>query len=122
MEFVALKGRGKEQNEKCIFLYSYPAWEKVEAQLGELPTSQSNMRAYVRTVMASVRECEMNQLGRASLPSDLRAYAGLSKDVVIIGALHKVEIWDIERWAEYNGQLEDSGRFEEVSEAVNIKF
>jgi MraZ protein len=53
-------------------------------------------------------EVELDSAGRISLPAVLRDYAGLKKDVAVTGNGNRIEIWDAEKWSEYNGGVEES--------------
>jgi MraZ protein len=106
--------------ENCVYLYPCAEWEKIETQLSELPTSKYDERAFVRSIISGVAECEMTAQGRVLLPATLRDHAFLTKDVAVVGALRHVEIWDAPRWKAYNEELHNGGRFEEVAARLSI--
>ncbi len=109
--FVATKGL-----EKCLFVYPMPEWHKWEEKLMSLPTTNADARALVRFFVSGATECELDKQGRILLPANLRTYAELEKDVVVIGLVSKVEIWSKERWEKYNSDIEDSS--EEIAEKI----
>ena len=75
-----------------------PAQALVEERLRQQPQQSPEMRAYLRVAVASAKDCPVDKAGRTLVPPELREFAGLHKDVVIVGALTKFEIWNRERW------------------------
>lgn len=88
--------------EKCLFVYSREEWAKFEEQLASLPiTTNPQAGAFMRFFLSGAAECETDKLGRINLPTNLRAYAGLEKDVKVLGVRSRLEIWDAATWNEY---------------------
>lgn len=96
--FVVTKGL-----DGCLFLYSVQAWDILEDKINGLPMSKS--RDLQRFFFSSAADCAPDAQGRVVIPQNLRQYAGLTKDVTIIGVSGRAEIWDTERWRQYNGAL-----------------
>lgn len=90
--FIIVKGLGDD----CLFVYSMERWKSVEEQIGALPFSKA--RNLQRFFFSSACEVEADKQGRVVIPANLREYAGLEKDVTIIGASSHCEIWSKERW------------------------
>jgi len=111
-KFMATRGF-----EECIFLFPIEQWRNVEEKTKTLPSmTGSRARALTRLLFASATECSMDKQGRILLPQKLRQYAGIKKDVVIIGVSSRIEIWSKERWAKY---LEKEGKaFEKTAEEL----
>ena len=61
-----------------------------------------------RFYVTKAAEVEPDKQGRILLPQHLREYAGLEKDVAFIGTSNRAEIWDAQRWASFNAELDDS--------------
>lgn len=80
----------------CLFVYSAEEWGNLERKIKELPLSKS--RPLQRYFFAGAAEVEVDKQGRIVIPQKLREHAGLEKDVMIIGASSRAEIWDRERW------------------------
>lgn len=95
-KFILTKGL-----ENCLFAYSMEEWTTLETKLKALPFTDKNVRAFTRFFFAGATECEMDKQGRILVPQNLREYAGLEKDVLVIGVSTRVEIWDKTRWDEY---------------------
>lgn len=91
--------------EKCLFVYPKQEWSTIESKLKQLPLAKAEARAFVRFFFSGAAELECDKQGRVLVPSNLRDYAALDKDIVIIGVLNRIEIWDKTAWEEYNNQI-----------------
>ena len=94
--FIVTKGL-----DNCLFAYSKGEWATFEAKLKSLPLTNPNVRNFIRFFFAGATECETDKQGRINIPQNLREYAGLSKEVFIVGVSTRVEIWDKDKWLEY---------------------
>jgi MraZ protein len=83
----------------CLSAYSQKEWNVLEAQISSLPTSKS--RDIKRFFFSSANEVTLDKQGRIVIPTNLREYAALEHDVMIIGASNHIEIWDKKKWDEY---------------------
>jgi MraZ protein len=99
--FVVTKGL-----DNCLFVYPMNEWKNLEAKLKALPFTKADARAFVRFFFSGATECELDKQGRILLPVNLREYAQLERDVVVIGVSSRVEIWSKERWDNYSIQAE----------------
>ena len=88
----------------CLFGFSMPEWKQFEDKLKTLPITNKNARNFVRFFLSGATECELDKQGRFLIASKLRAVAALDKDVAIIGAGTRIEIWDKEKWEEHNSE------------------
>ncbi|NLW45553.1 MAG: division/cell wall cluster transcriptional repressor MraZ [Syntrophomonadaceae bacterium] len=109
--FIATKGL-----DNCLFLYPMAEWNTVEQKLRSLPFTRGDVRAFVRFFFAGACECETDKQGRILLPAGLREYAGIEKEVVIIGVGNRVEVWSEQHWQEYSRNAGAS--YEEISEKL----
>ncbi|MDD6308604.1 MAG: division/cell wall cluster transcriptional repressor MraZ [Clostridia bacterium] len=107
--FVVTKGY-----EGCLTVYSAAEWETFTARLLAMPDHNADARRLVRMFSSGAVSCETDKQGRILLPQHLREYAGIEKEVMVIGALSRVEIWDTEKWARYNDD-EDAMTLEEAA-------
>ena len=87
----------KSINQKCLTIYSKSEWEKLANKIAELPDSTGGLDIK-RWLFSGAGELVPDKQGRVLIPSDLREFAGLKKDVVVIGLDDKAEIWDKELW------------------------
>ncbi len=95
-KFVVTKGL-----DYCLFIYSCDEWDALCEKLMGLPLTNQNARAFVRFFMSGAIDCELDKQGRILLPQNLRAYANIDKDVTVIGAGTRVEIWSSSTWNDY---------------------
>lgn len=86
----------------CLFVLSEQQWKDFEAKIGDLPLSKA--RDLQRFFFSGACDVEPDKQGRVLIPQSLRDYAGLNKEVTVIGAAVRAEIWDSARWAEYNAR------------------
>ena len=91
--FVIFKGL-----DNCINVYSKEKWAAFEQQLAALPSKARKVQRF----FSANFECEPDAQGRILIPQTLREYAGLRKDVTVIGMIDHVEIWDSAAWKAYN--------------------
>ena len=87
--------------EHCLYAFPMREFERMYAQLREAPLAQKQARDYVRVMLSGADSQIPDKQGRITLPAPLRAYAGLKKDLAVIGAGARVEIWDAESWSTY---------------------
>ena len=102
--FVITKGM-----ENCLYVYPEQHWSEFEEKLNALPTTtDKKARAFAYFFQGSASEGELDRQGRTLIPSVLRDYASLGKEVVFIGMGKRAEIWDKARWDEKNAEVEAS--------------
>ena len=107
-EFVVTKGL-----DNCLFVYENSEWTALEEKLRTLPLTNAAGRKFSRFLLAGATTCEVDKQGRILLPPVLREYANLTKDVVLVGVLSRVEIWDKDRWQE---NTYDEDEMDEIAE------
>ena len=98
-KFIITKGL-----DGCLFGFSQKEWENFEAKLKTLPLTNKNARDFVRFFLSGAMECEIDKQGRFLISSNLRNVATLEKEVVIIGVGTRIEIWNKDKWEEYNSE------------------
>lgn len=96
-EFVVTKGL-----DRCLFVYPNEEWQNIENKFREIPLTTKDARKFTRFFFAGAADCEVDKQGRALIPAVLREYAGLQKEVVLVGVLNRIEIWSKENWIENN--------------------
>jgi len=94
--------------DQCLFLYPMDAWKKIEEKLSSLDTLNAEVRQFQRTILKATDEVEMDQQGRIVISPVLRKEAGIGKAVVVVGMLHRIEIWDKEKYENYHAQTTQS--------------
>jgi len=86
--------------DHCLLLYPLPDWEEIERKLMRLPTLNTQARQLQRLMVGHATDLELDGHGRVLLPADLRAFAGLTRDGVLLGQGNRFELWDEPRWTE----------------------
>lgn len=89
-------------------------------KLLELPGKQET-RKFVRTLVGAASTCELDKQGRTLIPASLREFAGMTKEVVLVGAIDKIEIWSKERWDKMNN-LDDLSTAADALAEFGIHF
>ncbi|CAJ1314274.1 division/cell wall cluster transcriptional repressor MraZ [Paenibacillus sp. PK4536] len=102
--------------DHCLFVYPMEEWSLLEQKLKSLPLMKADARAFSRFFFSGATEVEWDKQGRINLPGNLRQYAKLEKECVIIGVSNRVEIWSKETWSEYYDHSEQS--FNEIAEKL----
>ncbi|GIP57787.1 division/cell wall cluster transcriptional repressor MraZ [Paenibacillus woosongensis] len=102
--------------DQCLFVYPMQEWEVLEQKLKALPLMKSDARAFTRFFFSGATECEWDKQGRVNLPANLRQYAKLEKDCVVLGVSNRVEIWSRDTWEQYFQQSEDT--FNDIAEKL----
>ncbi|MBP3708229.1 MAG: division/cell wall cluster transcriptional repressor MraZ [Clostridia bacterium] len=96
-KFIITKGL-----DGCLFVFSQLEWSNFEAKLKELPLTNKNARDFVRFFLSGATECELDKQGRFLIVNNLREYANITKELVIIGVGTRLEIWNKDKWKNYN--------------------
>lgn len=97
-KFIITKGL-----DNCLFVYSEEEWAALEKKIKALPLSRG--RTLQRFFFSGAGEVEADKQGRIIIPQHLREYAEITKDVIIIGASNRAEIWDKLRWEKQNEEV-----------------
>lgn len=111
MKFVATKGL-----DNCIFLYQMEEWKRIEEKLHALPFTRSDVRSFVRFFFSGAAELDIDKQGRILLPNNLREYADIDKDLIVIGVGSRVEIWANHKWIDYTETAASS--YESLAESL----
>lgn len=102
-QFVATRGL-----DNCLFVYPMDEWGKLEKKLSSLPITSKDARTFTRFFFSGATECELDKQGRMSIPANLREFAALDKQIVIIGLSSRIELWASENWNNYLDSAEDA--------------
>lgn len=102
----------------CLFGFSMSEWQKFEDKLKTLPITNKNARNFVRFFLSGATECELDKQGRFLIAGNLREYANLEKDAIIIGVGTRIEIWNREKWKSYNSDENISA--DEIAENMTM--
>ena len=106
--FIVTKGL-----DGCLSVYPEEEWKQFEEKLTALSLIKKETRQLTRFFVAGAAEVELDKQGRILIPGPLREHAALEKDVVLVGMLNRVEIWDKTRYMD--SEVED---MDEVAERM----
>lgn len=102
--------------DQCLFVYPMEEWRLMEQKLKALPMMKADARAFSRFFFSGATECELDKQGRVNVPTNLRDYARLDKDCVVLGVSSRVEIWSKDTWEQYFKQSEEA--FNDIAEKL----
>lgn len=96
-----------------LYVHLPSDWNNFINKLNSLPKARA--RDLIRKLMFGAEEEKIDKQGRLLIPPLLREYAGLSRDVIILGLPDRIEIWDKARWLDYDSKIS----FEEISNELD---
>ena len=102
----------------CLFAYSKTEWQVFEDKLKGLPLTDKNARDFTRFFLAGAAECEFDKQGRFLIAGNLREFAGMTKEVVIIGVNTRIEIWSKDKWISYS--KDENQNVEEIAKNLTM--
>jgi MraZ protein len=102
--------------ERCVYVFPRREFESLNEKIRQAPVTSKQARDYLRVFLSGASDEVPDKQHRVTIPPLLRSYAGLQRDLTVIGAGNRAEIWDTEAWNEYYTQQEP--RFSEVTEEV----
>lgn len=95
-------------SDKCLHLYTEKGWEELAEKLRQLPTAtDKNAAAFVRMFFGRASMVKVDKQGRIALTQRLMDFAGLKREVVLVGTNTRLELWDSEEWESYQDGLAD---------------
>ncbi|MFV0427496.1 MAG: division/cell wall cluster transcriptional repressor MraZ [Beutenbergiaceae bacterium] len=102
--------------ERCLYAFPQAEFEQIHSQLRQAPLTSKQARDYMRVFLSGATDEQPDRQGRVTIPAVLRQYAGLDRDLAVIGSGSKVEIWDAQAWATYLHDQEES--YAQITEEV----
>lgn len=84
--------------DKCLALYPMIEYKKLENQVKSLSINNAEQRILQRSFFISSVEVELDSNGRILLPKIYQSYAGLEKDLIVVGMGSRIEIWNPEKY------------------------
>jgi MraZ protein len=88
--------------DRCLAIWPLADFVEQTQQLRSAPSSSKQVRDYQRMLASGASDETLDKQGRLTIPAPLRAYAGLDKEVVVVGAINRVEVWDADAWQSYS--------------------
>ena len=100
----------------CLFVFPEDEWIEMDKKIKALRLSRKDARGIARLFYAGAIDVSLDKMGRVLLPGNLRQYASLEKEAIIIGVSSRVEIWDKDRWQSYNN--DDDFNYDMLTESM----
>jgi MraZ protein len=102
--------------ERCLYVFPKDEFGRITEAMRQAPVTSRAARDYMRVFLSGASDEKPDKQGRVTLPPNLRSYAGLTRECVVIGAGGRLEIWDAAAWETYLAEQETafSERAEEV--------
>ncbi len=102
--------------DKCLFMFAEDEWRSQEQRFKSMSFTKSEYRRFNRLYFSGASELVPDKQARILIPHYLKDYAGIKRDVYIIGVSNRIEIWSRENWKAYYSSSRDT--FEEVAEKL----
>ena len=87
--------------EKCLSLYPMISWEPIYERISKLNDFDHKVREFRRYFLNGATQLELDTAGRLLIPPNLKEHAGLEKDIVLVAAVNKIEIWDKGKYQQF---------------------
>ncbi|MBI2609372.1 MAG: division/cell wall cluster transcriptional repressor MraZ [Deltaproteobacteria bacterium] len=84
--------------ERFLDIFPLYRWEEIEKKVSTLSQVKTEVQNFQRYYLSQASDSHLDKAGRILIPSGLREYAGLEKEVVVVGMLNKIELWSKEKW------------------------
>jgi MraZ protein len=104
--------------DSCLLAYPFEEWQQLENKIMSQVDKSENMRRFRRVFIGGAHECNCDKQDRILIPPTLREYAGLDKEIVLVGVLDHFEIWSREGWDSESMNLEEDLKKEEVRNEI----
>lgn len=104
--------------ENCLVVYPPEEWIRILEKIKDIPTSKKEVRNFIRKFCADAMECAIDEQGRLNISPKLRNLAKLDKEIIIIGLIEKMEIWNKEIWTQQYKSISET--YEENVENLDL--
>lgn len=102
--------------DKCLFMFAEDEWKNQEQKFKSMPFTKQEARRFNRLYFSGAVEMVADKQGRILLPQYLKDFAGIKRDIVIIGVANRIEIWDKTLWQEFYKTAAEG--FEQIAEKL----
>ena len=102
--------------ERCLYVFSESEFESMHERIRQAPVTSKQARDYLRVFLSGAHPETPDKQNRVTVPQGLREYAGLDRELAVIGAGSRAEIWDAEAWETYLTAQESA--FSDIEEEV----
>ena len=87
--------------ERCVVIWPDDRFQDYAESLRERSLNNEKVRAFTRVFFSSAFDDSADKQGRVTIPASLREWAGLDRELVVVGADTRIEVWDIVAWNQY---------------------
>lgn len=107
--------------EKCLTLFPLQSWEPIFSDISKLNDFDPKVREFRRYFLNGATHLELDSAGRLLLPKNLTEHAGLEKDIVLVSAINKIEIWDTSKYKQFFETFTPQSFSDLANEVMNRK-
>jgi MraZ protein len=94
--------------ERCLYVFAADAFERMHEKIRQAPVTSRDARNYLRVFLSGAHDETPDKQRRVTIPPALRSYAGLERELAVLGVGDRIEIWDASAWETYLGEQEDA--------------
>ncbi len=102
--------------DKCIFMFTEYEWTTQEQKFKAMPFTKKESRSFNRMFFSGAVDVSPDRQGRFIIPQYLKDFAGIVKDVMVVGISSRIEIWDQKTWSQFYTMSQDS--WEQTAENI----
>jgi MraZ protein len=104
--------------ERCLYVWPRDAWAREYKRVSSLPTTDRRARKFKRSFFAGADDVSLDKQGRIPVPEKLRDFAGMVKDITVVGSGERIEIWSSEVWE--NEEAEADEYYSGIEEVLGL--
>jgi MraZ protein len=94
--------------DSCLIAYPYDEWVTLEENFRQYSIMQEDVEVFMHYFISGATECTIDKLGRILIPPILRKHAGLEREIVFVGMITRIQIWDKQRWEQKFQKAQES--------------
>lgn len=94
--------------ERCLYVYAAAEFERMHERIRQAPVTSRDARNYLRVFLSGASDEVPDKQRRVTVPPVLRQYAGLERDLAVLGVGDRIEIWDAAAWERHLAETEDA--------------
>lgn len=92
----------------CLWAFTRSEWDVLSEKIAQMPTTNAAARNFARFMFSNASDSVPDRQGRVLVPQNLRDYAGIDSDTVIVGVMNRIEIWNPDKWSTVVGEVEEN--------------
>lgn len=102
--------------ERCLFVFPEDEWRSQEQKFKSMSFTRADSRRFNRLFFGGASEVILDKQGRILLPQTLKKWAGIKREIIVVGVSNRFELWNRDNWEEYYGSSRES--FEDIAERL----